>query len=181
MKGIVFNLLQEAVTREHGEDTWDALLDGAGLDGAYTALGTYPDGDVVRLLTVAAETLGTTPDAVLRWFGRSALPLLAQAYPKFFEAHASTHPFVLSLNDIIHPEVRKLYPGADVPTFDFESRADGSLAIGYLSGRKLCSFAEGLIEGAAAHFGETVTITQSQCMLRGDDRCVLVCSFSKAA
>lgn len=181
MKGIVFNLLQEAVTCEHGEDTWDSLLDAAGLDGVYTALGTYPDGDVALLLKVAAETLGTTPDAVLRWFGRSALPILAQAYPKFFEEHASTYPFVMSLNDIIHPEVRKLYPGADVPTFDFEPRADGSLAIGYLSGRKLCSFAEGLIEGAAAHFGEVVTITQSQCMLRGDGRCILICSFTKAA
>lgn len=26
MKGVVFNLLEEVVRREHGEDPWDAVL-----------------------------------------------------------------------------------------------------------------------------------------------------------
>ncbi len=30
MKGVVFNLLEEAVTRAFGADTWDALVDDAG-------------------------------------------------------------------------------------------------------------------------------------------------------
>ena len=49
MKGIVFNLLEQLVARDYGEDTWDALLDASGLEGAYTSLGSYPDGDFVKL------------------------------------------------------------------------------------------------------------------------------------
>src|SRR6266540_2727411 len=177
MKGIVFNLLQESVSRQSGEETWDSLLDAAGLDGAYTALGTYDDGEALKLVGVASKALDATPDDVLRWFGRSAIPLLANAYPVFFEGHTSTRPFLLTLNEIIHPEVRKLYPGADVPTFDFETSDSDGLTIGYRSARKFCSFAEGLIEGAAEHYGEKVSISQPSCMLRGDDHCDIVCSF----
>jgi len=37
--------------------------------------------------------------------------------------------------------------------------------------------AEGLIQGAAAHYGEEATIAQAECMLRGAGRCVLSISF----
>jgi hypothetical protein len=84
---------------------------------------------------------------------------------------------VLTLNDVIHPEVRKLFPGADVPNFHFDTPDEHTVELGYVSARKLCSFAEGLVEGAAAHFDETVTMQQTKCMKRGDESCVLVCTF----
>ena len=43
MKGIIFNVTERAVTELLGEDAWDDLLDDAGLEGDYTALGTYAD------------------------------------------------------------------------------------------------------------------------------------------
>ncbi len=84
----------------------------------------------------------------------------------------------ITLNDIIHPEVRKLYPDADVPEFEFSGRDDSTLTIGYRSRRRLCELAEGFIEGAADHFGESVALEQPRCMLRGDDDCVISCRFS---
>ena len=180
MKGVVFNLLEEIVTREHGEDAWDDLLDATGLEGAYTSLGGYPDDDLLQLVAAASNALGMPPDDVVRWFGRNALPLLAERYPQLFEPHDSARPFVLTLNDIIHPEVRNLYPGADVPVFDFDTSSDEVLVMGYASHRQLCAFAEGLLEGAADHFGETVAIEQPACMNRGDPKCVLEISFRSA-
>jgi pimeloyl-ACP methyl ester carboxylesterase len=181
MKGVVFNLLEAAVTRDYGEDTWDDLLASAGLVGAYTSLGNYADEELGRLVAAAAESLGSPDQDIIRWFGREALPALAQAYPAFFAGHSGTRSFVLTLNDIIHPEVRKLYPGADVPSFEFADQDDGALRMGYASHRRMCAFAEGLIEGAAAHFGERASIAQPVCMLRGDDHCDLVLSFSSLA
>ncbi len=178
MKGVVFNLLEEIVARDHGEDTWDALLDTAGLEGAYTSLGSYPDEDLLKLVGAASDSLDLPPDTVVRWFGANALPLLARTYPQFFAPHTNTRSFVLTLNEIIHPEVRKLYPGVDVPEFDFDTTSDEVLIMGYQSPRKLCSFAEGLLEGAAAHFNESVSISQSRCMKRGDEKCVLEIGFS---
>lgn len=179
MKGIVFNLLQQIVTRDHGEDAWDDLLDAAGLEGAYTSLGSYPDEDLGGLVAAASQALDMPPDDVVRWFGRNALPLLAGSYPAFFAEHESTRPFVLTLNEIIHPEVRKLYPGADVPEFEFEIRGDDELLMDYRSPRRMCAFAEGLLVGAADHFGESVAIEQTECMNRGDSRCLLDIRFGK--
>jgi heme-NO-binding protein len=179
VKGVVFNLLEEVVTRDYGEDTWDRLLESAGVDGAYTSLGGYPDADLFGLVAAASEALDKEPDEIIRWFGREALPLLAASYPQFFEPHDSAKPFVLTLNDIIHPEVRKLYPGADVPVFDFNATNE-TLLMGYQSERQLCSFAEGLIEGAADHYGERASIEQPRCMKRGDEKCLLEISFEPA-
>jgi hypothetical protein len=179
MKGIVFNLLEEIVQREYGEDTWDALLEAAELDGAYTSLGNYPDEDLMKLVRAASSALKIPSDIIVRWFGRNAMPLFAKKYSTFFKAHKSTRSFLLTLNNIIHPEVRKIYPGADVPVFDYDTSSEDVLVIGYKSSRKLCTFAEGLIEGAAIYYREEVIIEQPRCMNRGDERCVLRISFEK--
>ncbi|NWL76761.1 heme NO-binding protein [Pseudomonas taiwanensis] len=171
MKGIVFNLLEEVVTRHQGEDAWDALLDGTGLDGVYTALGSYPDDHIYRLVAAAAEALDMSSFEVLRWFGREAMPSLASRYPAYFDPHDSTHPFILSVNQIIHPEVRMIYPGADVPTFGFRDETDGTLMMTYRSPRRLCALAHGFIEGAAVHFGESLAVDHLACMHRGDSEC----------
>ncbi len=88
-------------------------------------LAAIADEELGRLVGAASEKLGQPPQDIVRWFGREALPALAQAYPGFFTGHTETRSFVLTLNDIIHPEVRKLYPGADVPVFDFDEADDG--------------------------------------------------------
>jgi hypothetical protein len=179
MKGVVFNLLEAVVQRELGEDVWDALLEQAQVDGAYTSLGNYPDDEMSKLVTAASAALHKSPDDIVRWFGRSAIPLLAAKHPQFFDAHQSTRPFLLTLNDVIHMEVRKLYPGAVVPVFNYDSSSPDILVMEYMSPRKLCALAEGFIEGTAAHYGEELTLLQPTCMKRGDHKCVLHISVKK--
>ena len=181
VKGIIFNLVEEVVTASYGGDTWDSLLDAAGLDGVYTSLGSYADDDLVALVAAASDALGLPADAVVRSLGEGAVPLLVDRYPRFFDGHQSTISFLLTLNDIIHPEVRKLYPGAEVPDFDFEMPEASLLIIGYQSRRQLCALAEGFILGAATRYDEQVEITQPRCLLRGDDKCLIRCSFSPMA
>jgi hypothetical protein len=180
MKGIVFNLLEEVVTEAYGADAWDSLLDAAGLDGAYTSLGSYADEEVVRLVTVASETLKQPPDEILRWFGRRAIPLLAQRYPGFFAPHKDTRSFLLTLNHIIHAEVRKLYPGAATPVFDFDRSDAATWRIGYNSERKMCALAHGFMLGAADHFGETLDIShqEAECMHHGAAKCGFTVRFA---
>jgi len=181
MKGIVFNLLEQVVVSNHGEAAWDGLLDRTGLAGAYTSLGSYPDAQIQALVEAASEVLGKPADEILRWFGREAMPLLARHYPAFFAPHRTTRAFVLSVNSIIHPEVRKLYTGAGCPHFHFEDGADGALLLGYNSPRRLCALAHGFIEGAAGHFGESVRVEHPLCMHRGDPRCQLAIHTAAAA
>jgi hypothetical protein len=131
------------------------------------------------LVSEAAKTLQKPSEAILRWFGRNAMPLLAEKYPSFFAGPNTTRRFLLSLNDIIHPEVRKLYPGAHVPIFDFDSSSPDVLVVGYKSERKLCALAHGFVEGAADHYREDLSFVQTQCMHRGDEKCVFRIHFTK--
>jgi hypothetical protein len=180
MKGIVFTLLQEVVTEEHGEATWDALLDAAELEGAYTAVATYPDEQMTALVEAASSALGVPGDDVLVWFGRKCIPKFAEGYPQFFSGHTSARSLALALNDVIHPEVRKLMPGAYVPEFAFDDSKPDELSISYTSKRRLCSFAEGLLLGTCDHFGEENTVSHVRCMKHGDPDCVLKLSASAA-
>lgn len=177
MKGIVFNLLEQTVTQTYGEDAWEGIVERSGLDAAYTSVGSYADDDFAQLVGAASDALAQTEDDLVRWFGSAALPLLAERYPVFFGGHVSTRSFLLTLNDVIHPEVRKLFPGSYAPSFEFDESDPDELRLGYVSHRNLCSFGEGLILGAAAHFGEHVDLSQATCSKRGDEKCVFVCRF----
>ena len=180
MKGIVFNLLEEVVIAQHGEAAWDTLLDATGLAGSYTSLGSYPDEEIVKLVVAGANALSLSPAEVLRWFGRQAIPLLAKRYPVFFNGHRTAQSFILSVNDIIHPEVRKLYAGAHCPIFRFEQKADGMLLLTYDSPRKLCALAHGFIEGAGDHYGEAMNVEHLTCMHNGDSKCLLSIQAAEA-
>ena len=179
LKGIVFNILQQVVSDEHGEEVWDDVLEEAESAGIYTAVGSYPDEELTSLVAVASEKLGTTPDNLVRDFGRRAIPHFAQRYPQFFDPHTDTKSFVLTLNEVIHPEVRKLFPGADVPNFEYATPDERSVELAYVSPRRLCSFAEGLVLGAADHYGETVQLHHTSCVKQGDEKCVLLCTFAR--
>ena len=179
MKGVIFNLLEAIVDRDLGPETWEALLDDTGLDGVYTSLGSYEDAELLALVGAASARLDKPPEEIVRWFGRNALPLLAERYPQLFEPYDEGRTFVLTLNEIIHPEVRKLYPGAITPEFDFDSSDPERLTMLYRSPRKLCALAEGLLEGTADFYDQSVVIEQPQCMNRGDEHCRMVIGFSR--
>ncbi|HYH62864.1 MAG TPA: heme NO-binding domain-containing protein [Solirubrobacterales bacterium] len=172
MKGVVFNLLEQVVSEEAGEAAWDKAIADSGVDGSYTSLGTYPHTELEALMSSLSGQLGVEPDEAVEWFGLHALPKLAAAYPELFDPYDSTLSFLRTLNDIIHPEVRKLYPGADVPVFDYRVADDDRLLMGYRSLRGLCFFGQGLIEGAGVHFGESLEVAQTTCQKRGDAECV---------
>lgn len=177
MKGIIFNLVEDAVTAQHGEAVWDRLLLDAGVDGGYTSLGDYPDAELFALVAAASAALEAPPEAVLRTLGHSAVLGLAGMYPHFFTPHTTTADFVVTLNDVIHPEVRKIHRNATPPEFGFERGPEG-LRVEYRSHRGLCALAEGMIGGAATYYGEHAAVTHEQCTHQGDSVCVLQCSFS---
>ena len=176
MKGVLFNAVEEAVSRQWGADFWDDLLTAANLDGAYTALGNYPDGQLVALATAAADRLDAPIEDVLRTLGRVTFRSLLTRYEGFHgNVHgepASLREFLTTVNDLIHPQVLKLYPGASVPRFVLRDKGD-YLELDYLSVRNMCTLAEGLVLGTAEHYGEPVIVDQPSCKNRGDSRCTI--------
>ena len=86
----------------------------------------------------------------------------AVKYPDFFEGCGSLFDFLESVDRHIHVEVNKLYPDAELPKFRTVSRGADHLAIDYESCRPLEHLAEGMIQAAAAHFREPVTISRER-------------------
>lgn len=172
MKGVLLNAVEEAVSAEWGEQMWDELLTACGLDGAYTALGNYPDAELVALARAAAERLDCSVDDVQRTLGRLTFKPLMTRYRRFPEAPTSLREFLPQVNAVIHPEVLKLYPGASVPRFVVRDNGD-ELELDYLSVRDMCVLAEGLVLGVADFYGESVVVDQPSCRQRGDSRCTI--------
>jgi hypothetical protein len=173
VKGVIFNLVESVVRSERGDDAWDDVIDESGVSGAYTALGSYPDSDLVDIAQTVARQVGTDTSSVVRHVGHEGLELLARRYPEFFTPHEDVRSFLLTLNDIIQPEVRRLYPGALVPEFEYRMDQPGVLELVYRSERGRCDLAEGLVLGAGRHYGQRIGISQPVCVHLGDDHCVL--------
>ena len=123
MKGVIFNAVEEIVRAEHGEDVWDDLLESAGLSGAYTSLGTYPDEQMTALVDAASASLGVSHEDLLRHLGRRVFSYLAARNPELMTAFSDSRSLLRGLNSVIHPEVRKIYVGRRTsPDFQIDLR-----------------------------------------------------------
>jgi hypothetical protein len=169
----MFNWLEHVVVDAHGEDLWDELIEAAGVSGAYTSMGGYSDDDLMALVAAAAAALDQPQDEFVRWFGRGTIELLIAGHCDLFDAHRTSRSFLLGLNDVVHPAARRLTPGAETPTFVFDTASPDALVIEYRSRRELCAFAHGLLQGVATYYGETARIRHLECRRSGDPRCTL--------
>ena len=173
MKGILFNVVEDVVTEALSADSWDDILDAAGVSGSYTSLGSYPDSDLVAIVRATADLADLSVDDTLRLAGRLGFKHLAGRNPELIEGIGGWRELISSLDDIIHPEVRKIYPDAEVPGFATTDMGD-VLRVTYTSRRKMSALAEGLIEGAGAWYGRTLSVEQQSDAADGSEACVLL-------
>jgi predicted hydrocarbon binding protein len=171
MKGIVFTLLNEMVEENYGLEAWDQLLQNASCDGIYISTETYPDAELMALVGAASEMTNIPANALVKAFGEYMFPSFQEKYPILFKEGMTFKPFLLTVDRVIHVEVRKLYPDAGLPEFKYQDESDNELVMLYRSPRKLCALAEGLIAGAAKHFNADYQLKHDICMHNGDDHC----------
>lgn len=166
----MFNILEEVVTDAYGPEAWDSLLCMSGAEGAYASLGSYPDTEFQSIARATATLTAQQPEEVLQAFGESALPVFVRRFPLFTQGVEDSRSFLLSLNTIIHPELRKVFVGSGCPMMKF-AIGDDVIQITYNSRRHFCDIAQGLARGVLNHFGEQGTVSHPQCRHRGDDSC----------
>lgn len=154
MKGIVFTEFLEMIEARHSAGFADEMIETAGLphSGAYTAVGTYPHTEMVSLVVRYSAMSGVAVPEVLRGFGRYLFQRFAVLYPVFFEGIDDPKSFLAGIEDVIHVEVRKLYPDAELPRFEARWPRPETLELVYRSERHLADLAEGLIEGCVEHY-----------------------------
>lgn len=162
MKGVVFTEFLEMVEDRFSADMVDDIIDDADLPsgGAYTAVGTYPHEEIVALTMALAQRSGLAVRDLLLAFGEHLFGRFVQGYPAFFANVGDALTFLAGIEEIIHAEVRKLYPDAELPRFDIEHHDPGRLVLIYDSGRHFEDLAEGLMRGCIAHFGGGIDIAR---------------------
>ncbi len=174
MKGVIFNVVQEVVEDAFGIDFWDDAVDLAGIDGSYTSLGSYEDGDMIALVGAIAELGRVSRNDVLVLAGRNGFDKLASRHTELLAGLSGWRDVLDQLDGIIHPEVRKIYPDADVPSFDANQVSGAGqdvVLLEYESKRNLCGLAEGLVKGMGDWFETELAVTHLSCVHRGDDKC----------
>lgn len=157
MKGIIFNVVEEVVIEMFDADVWDSLLAEADTDGSYTSLGNYPDHELEGIVAAGCRATGETREGLLRIVGRRALPKLCSRVPDHIVAAPHPFAFIERVNEIIHPEVLKIYPDARPPVFACQRHPDG-LLVTYTSARDLHALADGLLQGVGDRFGCSVVV-----------------------
>lgn len=160
MKGMVFTELVEFVEDQFGFEVTDAMLEASLLEqkGAYTQAANYPFEELAAIVTKLSALTSVDAATLIEVYGRHLFGRIVGLYPPMVSNFTSSLPFIAQVDTFIHPEVKKLYPDADLPSFNVISLNEKELVIDYTSDKPLIPLARGLMLGAADYFGETIEI-----------------------
>jgi hypothetical protein len=163
MKGVVFTEFMELVESRMGPDMLDRIITDAELpnDGAYTSVGTYYHAGLVRMVQALSNASGLSVPSLIHMFGEHLFQRFSISYRQLFADAPTTFDFLDRIDNVIHVEVRKLYPDAELPKLACERPAPNRLTMLYSSPRGFGDLAEGLIQGCIKHFGESITVRRT--------------------
>ncbi|NSY32519.1 hypothetical protein DS891_02705 [Pseudoalteromonas sp. JC28] len=173
MRGVIFRGLEELVVEAIGMQTWDELLEAHAPEGrVYVSPTSYPDAELFALAQGVADKLNKPLTDVLAIFGQSLFGFLAEKHKGISSKFTSFEELVLSIDSVIHMEVKKLYDEPNLPSIAAIVKDDKTIVLEYCSNRKLCFCAEGLLYGAAQFYSRKLKIEHPQCMHSGAKHCV---------
>ncbi len=161
MKGVVFTEFLDMVEDKFSPELADTIIEKSDLPngGSYTSIGTYDVCEMGRLVqNLSTETGAPAPD-LMGVFGKHLFSRFAATNPDVFRSDHCCFTFLSEIEGTIHRDVRKLYPDAELPSFEYEFPEQDKMVMVYSSPRGLGKVAEGLIEGCIEHFGEAIDVS----------------------
>jgi predicted hydrocarbon binding protein len=160
MKGLVFREFLEMVENEFGYETVDTIIEKSKVpsNGVYTSVGTYKAEEMFALVGELSRETNIPVNKLLFTFGKYIFNVFLKSYPVFFEHKKNSFELLADVEGKIHVEVLKLYPEAELPSFDVEMVNDKEMVMVYRSKRSMGDFAEGLIVGCTEFFNEKASI-----------------------
>lgn len=162
MLGVILTGLYDLVEETFGLEVLDEMIVSSDLanDGIYSGIGTYPHSDMVRLVQNLSLIVNITSEELMRIYGAHLFKFLMKSHSINDPMLANCFDLLSQLDTLIHVQVRKLYPQAEVPAFSYELIAKDTMRLVYCSDRPFASVAHGLIEGSGAYFGEQLIVTR---------------------
>lgn len=160
MKGFIFSEFIEMVEQEFGFAFLDEMIVATKpeSEGIYTSIGTYSHHELMKMVVYISEQKDIPVPDLLKAFGHFLFKRFHAQFPQFFSESETMYDFLNKIDSIIHVEVEKLYEGAKTPKVLAKSLQGEEIEVTYKSPRKLSEFALGMLEAAAKHFKEDVSI-----------------------
>ncbi len=160
MKGIVFTEFLELVEDKFGLEMVDKIIEQSKLasGGVYTAVGTYDFSEMLSLLTHLSTHTKISIDDLLLTYAEHFFAVLAGSYPGLIDKYDDPIELISSIENHIHVEVQKIYPDAELPTFDVLEKTPTTLIMLYKSSRAMYSFGLGLMNKTFDHYNSKATI-----------------------
>ena len=154
MKGIVFTEFLELVENKFGLEMVDTIILNSNLksNGVYTSVGTYSFSEMLQLLTHLSEKTGISIDDLLLIYGEHFFEVLKNNYPELLDAYTDQMELISSIENHIHVEVKKIYPDAELPSFEIKEKTANSLIMIYRSSRAMHHFGLGLMKKTFEYF-----------------------------
>lgn len=162
MKGVVFTEFFEFVEGEYSPEFLQETIMDSGIEsgGVYTSVGTYPVCEMGALVSTLAQRTGHDTALLLKLFGRHLFRYFYTSSPHFFADVNCPFDFLASVETKIHVDVQKLYPDAELPSFEVLEHSRERFVMNYKSARGLGDLCEGLIEECLLHFNTPATISR---------------------
>ena len=124
-------------------------------------------------MSAAEKATGQPAADILEDFGAFIAPDLPDMFWGAIQPEWKTLDVIEHTEGTIHSVVRLKNPGARPPQLQVTRPTPHEVIIDYRSPRRMCALARGISRGLAGHFHETVVITESEYMHRGDNRCLI--------
>lgn len=161
MKGIVFTEFLEMVEQEFGLETLDYILYKTELksNGVYTSVGTYDFFEMLTLISNLSEKVNIPIPELIYAYGLYFFNVLLTNHKNIIALYNSPLEMLASVENHIHIEVRKLYPGAELPTFKMVKKEEKFIEMIYYSDRGLYMFAKALMDKTFEHFNKSASIS----------------------
>ncbi len=169
MKGIILSEFVEFLEETVGPDHAQAIIDNSGVSsgGAYSRVGRYDYQELIQLLTQAVTDTEHDAAFLLQSFSDHLFSVFKRDYQVFFEGVSSAAEMLSQIDNHIHVEVKKLYPDAELPKFEY--RSDGQqFTLDYKSPRPLAAVAHALVNACIKYFGNRETLVSYNI---ADDQC----------
>jgi hypothetical protein len=162
MKGVIFTEFLDLVETGFGMEVADQVITrGCPFHKTgFTSVGSYDHRDLISMVSELSKVTDAPVPDLVKGFGKHMFKNFLQNYPDAFERVSSTFEMLLRVEDVIHVEVKKLNPDAELPSFQFPATEEGTLDVIYKSVRPFADLAHGLIEACIEHFGEELSVTR---------------------
>ncbi|WP_010135076.1 heme NO-binding domain-containing protein [Ochrovirga pacifica] len=161
MKGIIFTEFLELVEEKFGLTMVDQIINQSELEsgGAYTSIGTYDFSEMLQLLTNLSQNTSIPADDLLMVFSEHLFAGLTKSHPDLVKHYKDPMDLLASIEGHIHVEVQKIYPDAQLPTFEIVDKSDNRLEMIYKSDKGLYMLGKGLMQQTFKVFGQEAEIT----------------------